>query len=108
METASPLIPRIHFPSHWLSWGQTRPQIAGSALDSEMMLVSFLDISLFYLMDEIRDMNAYRAALYTFCLFTVQAAAGLFHCFFFIITKTYFVKICCSNLWSLLSYRNLL
>ena len=23
------LMPRVHLPSHWLSWGQTRPQTAG-------------------------------------------------------------------------------
>ena len=36
IEIGSPLIPRIHFPSHWLSCGHTRPQIAGRALDSEI------------------------------------------------------------------------
>ena len=29
--TGSPLIPRTHLLSHWLSCGHTRPQIAGSA-----------------------------------------------------------------------------
>ena len=24
MDTGSPLIPRMHWPSHWLSWGHTR------------------------------------------------------------------------------------
>ena len=38
METASPLIPRTHLPSHWLSCGHTRPQTAGSALDSPIIL----------------------------------------------------------------------
>ena len=38
METGSPFLPRIHCPSHWLSCGQTRPQIAGSALDSPITL----------------------------------------------------------------------
>ena len=32
MDTASPLIPRRHFPSHCVSCGHTRPQTAGSAL----------------------------------------------------------------------------
>ena len=36
METASPLMPRTHWPSHWLSCGQTRPQTAGSAEDLPM------------------------------------------------------------------------
>ena len=40
MEIGSPLMPRIHFPSHWLSWGHTRPQTAGSALDSAMVLAA--------------------------------------------------------------------
>ena len=30
METGSPLMPRTHFASHWVSWGHTRPQTAGS------------------------------------------------------------------------------
>ena len=46
METGSPLMPRIHLPSHWLSCGQTRPQTAGSALrhrdDFDMLLRSCL------------------------------------------------------------------
>ena len=33
MEIGSPLIPRMHLPSHWLSCGHTRPQTAGSAED---------------------------------------------------------------------------
>ena len=36
METASPLMPLMHLPSHWVSCGQTRPQTAGSELDSEI------------------------------------------------------------------------
>ena len=32
MEIGSPLMPRMHFPSHWVSWGHTRPQTAGRAL----------------------------------------------------------------------------
>ena len=35
--TGSLLMPRMHEPSHWLSCGQTRPQIDGSELSSEMM-----------------------------------------------------------------------
>ena len=99
METASPLIPRIHFPSHWLSCGHTRPQIAGSALDSEMTLICFFKVSFFYFMDKCRDIDGYRTALHTFCIFTVEAAGSFFHCFFFIISKTYFIKIGCSYLW---------
>ena len=29
MATGSPFLARMHLPSHWLSWGQTRPQTAG-------------------------------------------------------------------------------
>ena len=36
--TGSPLIPRMHFPSHWLSCGQTRPHTAGSDEDSLITL----------------------------------------------------------------------
>ena len=32
MPTGSPLMPRTHLLSHWLSCGHTRPQTAGSAL----------------------------------------------------------------------------
>ena len=32
MATGSPLMPRTHLPSHWFSWGQTRPEMAGRAL----------------------------------------------------------------------------
>ena len=35
MDTGSPLIPRTHLPSHWVSWGQTRPEMAGRALASD-------------------------------------------------------------------------
>ncbi|MPM47109.1 hypothetical protein SDC9_93817 [bioreactor metagenome] len=32
MATERPLMPRVHFASHWLSCGQTRPQMAGRLL----------------------------------------------------------------------------
>ena len=35
---ASPLIPRIHLPSHCVSCGHTRPHTAGSADDSLIIL----------------------------------------------------------------------
>ena len=37
MPTGSPLRPRVHLPSHWLSCGHTRPQMAGSAFASLTM-----------------------------------------------------------------------
>ena len=36
MATGSPLMPRTHFASHWVSWGQTRPDTAGRALSAAM------------------------------------------------------------------------
>ena len=32
MATGSPFTPRTHLPSHWFSWGHTRPEMAGRAL----------------------------------------------------------------------------
>ena len=49
METASPLMPRMHLPSHWVSCGQTRPQTAGSALDFADDLIGLLRNFLLYL-----------------------------------------------------------
>ena len=37
MATGSPLMPRTHLPSHWVSWGQTRPQTAGRLEDWAMI-----------------------------------------------------------------------
>ena len=37
MATGSLLTPRMHLPSHWVSCGQTRPQMAGSMDCSWMM-----------------------------------------------------------------------
>ena len=37
MPTGSFLMPRVQRPSHWLSWGQTRPQTAGRAESSLMI-----------------------------------------------------------------------
>ena len=68
-------------------------------------LISFFDVSFFYLGDESRDINVYRAAGDTFCIFTIQAAGSLFHRLFFIISETYLVKICRTYLWILLTDR---
>ena len=38
MPTLSPLIARTQPPSHWVSWGQTRPQTAGKEEDILIML----------------------------------------------------------------------
>ncbi len=37
MATGSPLMPTTHAPSHWVSCGQTRPQIDGSELSRAMV-----------------------------------------------------------------------
>ena len=71
-------------------------------------LVSPLKIASLYFCDEIRNIDVYRTALNSHCIFAVQATLSLCHRFFFIIAKTYFVKICRSYLRILLSYRNLL
>ncbi len=34
MATGSPFLPRTQTPSHWVSWGQTRPVVAGRALST--------------------------------------------------------------------------
>ena len=36
MLTGSPLMPSTQAPSHWFSWGHTRPQTAGSEESSAM------------------------------------------------------------------------
>jgi len=41
MPTGSPLIARTHFASHWLSCGQTRPQIAGRLFVSRITSYAF-------------------------------------------------------------------
>ena len=70
--------------------------------------VCFFKVSFFYFMNKTRNINAYRTSLYTFCILTVQTSGSFFHCLFFIISQTYFVKIGCSDLWILFSYRNFL
>ena len=67
-------------------------------------LISCFHISFFYFMDKCRNINGNRAALYTFCIFTVNAACCFFHCFFFVISKTNFFKVLCTNFRSLFSY----
>ena len=70
--------------------------------------ICFLKVAFFYFFNEIRDIDGYRTSLYAFCILAVQAAGSLFHCFLFVVSKTYLVKICCSYLRILLSYRNFL
>ena len=39
MATSAPLFFRMHCDSHWLSWGQTRPQTAGRQFFSLSLLM---------------------------------------------------------------------
>jgi len=57
-------------------------------------LICALEISFFYLFDECRNIDRYRTSLNTLCILTINAACRFFHCFFCIISKTYFFKVC--------------
>ena len=61
MEIGSPLIPRIHWPSHWLSCGHTRPQTAGSAEDFAITF-GFLIIAFLNLLDKSGNIDGYGTA----------------------------------------------
>ena len=62
--------------------------------------------SLFEFFNKTWDINAYRTALYTFCLFAAKTSFCFLSCLILIISITYFVKILCSILRLLFSYRN--
>lgn len=49
-------------------------------------------------MNECRNIDSYRTSLNTFSILTVDTTACFFHCFFLIISVTYFFKICCTYL----------
>ena len=68
-------------------------------------LISLFDISCFYLLNKCRDIDGYRTSLDTSCILTVQTSRCLFHCLFFIVSKTYFFKVGSTYLWFLFSYR---
>lgn len=74
META--LIPRTHLPSHWLSCGHTRPQTAGSALDSPIILYALSKFPL-YLCNECRNVDINRASCDTFAFYSPGSAVLL-------------------------------
>ena len=54
-------------------------------------------------MNKCWDIDRYRTALNTSCILTVKASCCLFHSFFLVISKTYFIKILISYVRSLLS-----
>ena len=58
-----------------------------------------------YTTTDCRNIDAYRTSLNAFGIFTGQTSGSLFHSFFFVISKTYFIKVCCSYFRCLLSYR---
>jgi len=43
MATGSSFLPRMHTPSHWLSWGQTRPQTAGRLFRSQTLRMDLVN-----------------------------------------------------------------
>ncbi len=66
----------LHLPSHWFSCGHTRPQTEGSRL-SALMVASAPAQSSSRSLDELRDMDAYRAAVHAERLLAVEAAVCL-------------------------------
>ena len=78
MPTGSPLMPRTHLPSHWVSCGQTRPQTAGSEEDAVMHLISALEILVGDALDKRGDVDTApgRPLTQGFVL-AVEAALGL-------------------------------
>ncbi len=70
------------------------------------LLLCLLEIALFHLQDKSRNIDGHRAALHTLRIFTVQTAGSFRHRLFFIISKTYFLKIRRTNRRLLLANRN--
>ena len=68
--------------------------------------ICFFDIATLHLFNELRDLDRYGTALYTLCIFTVNAAGSLFHCFFFVISETHLFEVGSTFLCILLSDRN--
>ena len=67
--------------------------------------VCFCKVTFLHFFNERRNIDTYRTSLNTFGIFTGQTSGSLFHSFFFVISKTYFIKVCCSYFRCLLSYR---
>ena len=68
--------------------------------------ISLFDTAVLHLFNELRDLDGYGTALYTLCVFTVNAAGSLFHCFLFVISETYLFEVGSTFLCILFSDRN--
>ena len=68
--------------------------------------ISLFNVAVLHLFNELWNLDCYGAALYTLCIFTVNAAGSLFHCFFFVISETNLFEIGSTFLRILLSDRN--
>ena len=71
---ASPLMPRTHFSSHWVSCGQTLPQTAGSALVERMTSLASMNLPCNHQLDEFRNAHVDGAALHAGLILAVEAA----------------------------------
>ena len=92
METDSCLMPRTHLPSHWFSWGQTRPEIAAGhwpRTEFRRQRQSRLQRSF----QELGNGNAYRAAGYAGRIVALQAAAGFIDGLFRRVAQRYFQEV---------------
>ena len=67
--------------------------------------IGFFDISFFYFFDKCWNIDRDWTALNTFCIFTINTSCRFFHRFFLIVSKTHFLKIRCTYLRILFSYR---
>ena len=68
--------------------------------------IRLFDIAVLYLFNELRNLDGYGTAFYALCVFTVNAAGSLFHCFLFIISETYLLEVGSTFLCILFSDRN--
>ena len=75
--TLSPLTPRMHDPSHWVSCGQTRPQTDGSELSCAMIRACFGEVSVAQLRDELRNLQRHGTMLDAARLLAAQTTARL-------------------------------
>ena len=76
MATGSPFLPRMHWPSHWISWGHTRPQTAGRAFLDHRLRDGAGEIALGDQFDKSGDIHRYRATVDTARLLALQTAGA--------------------------------
>ena len=69
-------------------------------------LISRLKVVFFYLRDKCRNVDGYRASLYTQRVFTISATGSLCDSLLLVVAITYLFKIRCTDLWLLLTNRN--